>query len=314
MSSLIIAPIKLFPDNPKIKFMRLGNFGYVLSVIAIILTVVLLCTRGLNFGIDFTGGTLIEVRFEQVPDLSLLRKELEKTVPLEVTIQRFGSANDVLIRVGLDKTKTSQNDIVEAIKHKLSSVSQGGIQYRRTDVVGPKVGDELIKAGALALSLAIVCIGAYVWFRFEYQFSVGVSLALLHDAVLTLGFFSLTQLEFNLSSVAAVLTIVGYSVNDSVVVYDRIRENLRRFKKMKMADLIDLSLNETFSRTLLTSSTTLLAVIALVWFGGPVIRSFSMAMLFGIVIGTYSSIFVGGTLLLLFDFKRGETTEAVKQK
>jgi preprotein translocase SecF subunit len=296
--------LKLIPDTTNIKFAEKRVLCVSLSVIFIVASIVLYFTRGLNYGIDFEGGIMIEVQTEQTADLAQIRSALNSLDLGDVGIQTFGAPNDVLIRVekqsGGDE---AQQAAVTKIKAKLADVIPGTPDYRRTEVVGPKVSGELKRQGFLAMTLAILAMVVYVWFRFEWQFGVGTVLALIHDATLTIGFFSITRLEFNLSVVAAILTIVGYSMNDSVVVFDRIRENLRKYKKMGLVELINLSVNETLSRTIMTALTTLLALLALFFFGGEVIRAFSAAMLFGVFVGTYSSIYVGAPVLIWFNLR-----------
>lgn len=296
--------IRLVPDNTHIKFIGMRKFAYVFSLAAIILSIALFATRGLNFGIDFRGGTMIEVGAEQDIDIELMRGTLTGLGLGDVQIQNFGAANDVLIRIeqqqGGDEV---QQSVVDTVKAALAPVFPD-ISYRRVEVVGPKVSGELIEAGALAVILAVVAVLIYIWLRFEWQFSVGAVAALVHDVTLTIGVFAGLGLEFNLSIIAAILTIVGYSLNDTVVVYDRVRENLRKFKKKPLGDLLDQSMNETLARTTMTSLTTLIALAALYFLGGEVIRGFTFAMIWGIVIGTYSSIFVASPLLLAIGVKR----------
>jgi preprotein translocase subunit SecF len=296
--------LRLIPDDTKIHFAEYRAIWVSLSIICIVASIALYFTRGLNYGIDFEGGIMLEVKTEQTADLASIRSALESLKMGDVGIQNFGAPNDVLIRVekqpGGDK---AQEAAVSKIKTKLNEVIPGKPDYRRQVVVGPKVSGELKQQGFLAMSLAILAMVIYVWFRFEWQFGVGTVLALIHDATLTIGFFSITQLEFNLSVVAAILTIVGYSMNDSVVVFDRIRENLRKYKKMGLVELINLSVNETLTRTIMTSMTAFLATLALFFFGGEVIRAFSAAMLFGVVVGTYSSIYIGAPVLIWFNLR-----------
>jgi preprotein translocase subunit SecF len=292
-------PLKLFPAKTNIDFIGLRFVTFFVSMFFIIATIVLLATRGLNFGIDFTGGILIEAKFEQTVELPRMRDLLQKAELGEISLQTFGGENNILIRLGQSSTDEGERAIaVNKVKSILAENFSGGIDYRKVDYVGPKVGDELIKDGGIALLLTFGAIMLYIWVRFEWQFGVGAILALVHDTVATLGFFSITQLEFNLTSIAALLTIIGYSINDSVVIFDRIRENFRKFKKMPLPEIINLSTNETMSRTIMTASTTLVALVALVLVGGDVIRSFSLAALFGIAIGTYSSIYVASPVLI----------------
>jgi len=264
-----------------------------------------LVVLGLNFGIDFRGGTLIQVKTQGPANISVMRDAVGSLNLGDLALQEFGEEDEVLIRVERQVGDSEeQQAAVEVIKRALEDVIEGDIEYRRVEFVGPQVSSELVRAGALALGLALAAMLIYIWFRFEWQFSVGAVTALVHDVILTFGFFAITGLEFNLSIVAAILTIVGYSMNDTVVVYDRVRENLRKYKKMDLKELIDLSINDTLSRTTLTSVTTMLALVALAVVGGPVIAGFVLAMIWGVVIGTYSSIFVAAPVLLYLGVRR----------
>lgn len=296
--------LKLIPDSTNLKFLEKRWIAFFLSGFLMLATIVLLATRGLNYGIDFTGGILIDVKFEQEVEIGKMRSILKNENLGDVSLQTFGDPKNILIRVGGETaSQANKNLIIDTVKKALSTNFKGEIQYRKVDFVGPKVGGELIKSGALALILSFVAMMMYIWFRFEWQYGVGGILALIHDAFITLGFFSLTQLDFDLSSIAAILTIVGYSINDSVVIFDRIRDNLRKYKKMPMAELLNLSINQNLSRTVLTASTTVLSLIVLVFVGGEVIRSFSMATLFGIVFGVYSSIYISAPVLIYFKLR-----------
>ncbi|MEN8721707.1 MAG: protein translocase subunit SecF [Alphaproteobacteria bacterium] len=306
--------LRLVPQDTHVGFIGLRRIAYVISAIAIIASIALFGARGLNYGIDFQGGTLIEVGTEGPADIARMRSTLNGLGLGDVQIQEFGAANDVLIRVeqqaGGDEV---QQSVVDIVKDALNA-NFDGITYRRVEVVGPKVSSELIEAGALAVILAVVAVLIYIWLRFEWQFSVGAVVALVHDVVLTIGVFAGLGLEFNLSIIAAILTIVGYSLNDTVVVYDRVRENLRKYKKKPLHDLLDLSLNETLSRTVMTSVTTLLALSALYIFGGEVIRGFTFAMIWGVLVGTYSSIFVASPILLAIGVKRDWSKAAAEAR
>jgi len=278
--------------------------GFSVSLAMILLSLILLPTKGLNLGIDFSGGIVIEARLPQAADLGKMRDTLSGLKLGEISLQNFGSPEDVMIRIGHQAGgETAQMHAVERVKQAFADHIPGLIEYRKTDFVGPQVGEELIEKGVLSMLCAFAAIMAYVWFRFEWQYGIGALAALLHDAIITLGFFSLTGLEFNLTSIAALLTIICYSINDSVVIYDRIRGNIRKFKKMPMEEILDTSLNETLSRTLLTVTTTLLATLSLLLFGGEVIHSFSMAMFFGIIVGTYSSIYISAPLLIYLNLR-----------
>ncbi|MDA8654584.1 protein translocase subunit SecF [Alphaproteobacteria bacterium] len=295
--------IKLIPDNTSIRFMRIRVIAFTFSGLLILASIVSLFGQGLNFGIDFMGGTLIEAAQEDEIDISALRSRLNNLGVAQVQIQEFGTSNDVLIRISGQKNAVNAEEnlsTVAAIREEI----EGDFEIRRVEIVGPQVSGELIQAGLLAVSLAVISMLIYIWFRFEWQFSLGSVIALVHDVVLTLGIFSVLQIEFNISILAAILTIVGYSMNDTVVVYDRVREKLRKYKKMELTELLDLAINKTLSRTVMTSVTTLIALFSLYIFGGEVIRGFTFAMIFGIVVGTYSSIFVAAPILNIFGVKR----------
>ena len=297
--------LKLVPDKTYVPFMRLRRTAFGFSSLLGVLSIVLLVILGLNFGIDFRGGTLIQVKTQGPANISSMRGALGGLQLGDFALQEFGEADEVLIRVQRqDGDNADQQVAIELIKRALEATVDGDIEYRRVEFVGPQVSEELKRAGALALGIALGAMLLYIWFRFEWQFSVGAVTALVHDVILTFGFFAITGLEFNLSIVAAILTIVGYSMNDTVVVYDRVRENLRKYKKTDLKELIDLSINDTLSRTTLTSVTTLLALIALAVVGGPVIAGFVLAMIWGVVIGTYSSIFVAAPVLLYLGVRR----------
>jgi preprotein translocase subunit SecF len=291
----VLRPLIVIRRVPKIDFMRWHVFGFAFSGFLTVLTVVLYLTVGLNYGIDFLGGTLIEARVTTgSADLADMRAKLDALNRGEVTLQQFGSPSDVLIRMaqqpGGDRAQ------MEAVKQAQQALGPN-IEYRRIEVVGPTVGSELIRAGVLATVLALGAIMVYVWFRFEWQFGVGAMVSTLHDVITTIGLFAVLQLEFNLTTLAAILTIAGYSINDTVVIYDRVRESMRRHRSMPFRDLINLALNETLSRTILTVATTTLAVLSLLFLGGQVLRGFSIAMLWGMFIGTYSSLFIAAPLL-----------------
>ena len=294
--------LDFLPHDTKIPFISLRNMTLVGSAFFMVASLVLFFAQGLNYGIDFRGGTLIEVQTKDGPaDVGKLRDQLGDLGLGDVSIQEFGSPQDVLIRVEQQPGgEKAQQEVVSKIKGALGD----GVDYRRTEVVGPTVSEELKEQGTYAVLAAIFGVLLYIWFRFEWQFAVGAVVALVHDVVLTIGIFSLLGLEFNLPIVAALLTIVGYSLNDTVVVYDRIRENLRKYKKMALDELLNLSINQTLSRTILTSVTTLLALVSLFVFGTEVIKGFTFAMIWGVLIGTYSSIFIAAPLLLYFGVSR----------
>lgn len=297
--------IRIFPDNMSIDFLKHRYWGLVVSLVIIVGTFGLLLTKGLNFGIDFTGGMMIEVQVEPAPDLSVLRHDLNALELGSVSIQEFGSPNDILIRLpeqegGADAQKAAE----QSVRGVLDAMEDSNIEYRRVEFVGPQVGGELITAGFYAVLFSILGIMGYVSFRFEWQYGVAAIIALVHDVLAIIGFFALTQKQFDLATVAAILTIAGYSINDTVVIFDRVRENVRKYKKMPLYELCNKSLNETLSRTILTSVTTLLALAALWIFGGAVIQGFVDALIVGIVIGTYSTIFIALPKLLWLGVKR----------
>ena len=293
--------IQLIRPDTTIAFMPRRVIFFAFSAILIAVSLVITMTRGLNFGIDFKGGIMIEVQTPGPADLGEMRATLGGLGLGDVNLQDFGAPNDILIRIQQqDGGEEAQQAAVAAVKTALGN----GVEYRRTEFVGPKVSDELFLDGIYAVLAAMAAMLIYIWLRFEWQFGVGAVVALLHDVISTIGIFSLLGLEFNLSTVAAVLTIAGYSINDTVVVFDRVRENLRRYKAMPLSELFNLSINETLSRTLMTSGTTLIALIALYVLGGPIIRDFSFAMMWGIVIGTYSSICLAVPLLLYMAIER----------
>ncbi|WP_127523743.1 protein translocase subunit SecDF [Mesorhizobium sp. Z1-4] len=299
--------IKFVPDNTKIRFMRLRNVAFTVSSAIAILSAALFFTVQMNMGIDFRGGSLIEVQAKQeAAEIGDVRSRLEGLNLGEVQVQEFGSPKDLLIRIGAqDGGDSAEQSALLLVQNEL----EADYEFRRVEVVGPTISAELAQAGTIAVIAALFAMLVYIWLRFEWQFAVGAIVATLHDVVLVIGFYVVTGLEFNLSSIAAVLTVVGYSINDTVVVYDRIRENLRKFKKMPLPELIDLTVNQTLSRTTLTAATTLVALTALWLLGGEVIASFTLAMIVGVVIGTYSSIFIAGPLLILFKL-RPETFQA----
>ena len=275
------------------KFYKLFNF---LSLSLVIISILLLFLKGLNFGVDFKGGTLIELRAkDKNVNVTSLRQSLSKMNLGDFNVKKFGNENDFLIKI--EKKDTSGNAI-ESIKNDLTSSIGNSFNFRRVENVGPKVSAELLKSGVIAIALSLAAMLFYIWIRFEWQFSLGAILALFHDVVITLGLFSLFSLEINLSIVAAVLTIVGYSMNDTVVIYDRVRENLKKFSDVKIFDLTNISINETLSRTIITSFTTLLALISIYLFGGEILKGFSLAMIMGVIFGTYSSIYIANPILV----------------
>ena len=289
------------PANVNISFVPRRALFFALSAALVAASVALFLVKGLNYGIDFKGGIMIEVRLPGPADIGELRGKLGGLGLGEVALQEFGEPTDVLIRIQRQQgDEKAQQVAVEAAKAALGA----GVEYRRVEFVGPKVSEELLSDGVTAVLLAIGAMLIYIWFRFEWQFGMGAVIALLHDVITTIGIFSLLGMEFNLSTVAAVLTIAGYSINDTVVVYDRVRENLRKYKTMPLPALLNGAINQTLSRTLMTSVTTLLALLALFFLGGEVIRDFSFAMIWGVIVGTYSSICVAVPLLLNFNISR----------
>ena len=300
-------PIQLLTKVPTLPFMPLRTVGLAIAGIILAATAILVSIGHLNFGIDFRGGIMMEVRTTGPADLSAMRAKVGTAGVGEVALQGFGTPNDVLLRIARQEgDEAAQMAAVQKVRETLGA----GHEFRRVEVVGPKVGAELIEAGILATVLAILAIAIYVWARFEWQFAVGAMASTIHDVVATVGLFAVLDLEFNTSTVAAILLIAGYSINDTVVIYDRIRENLRKYKTMPFIELLNLSLNETLSRTILTGGTTFCALAALFLFGGEVIRDFAGAMLFGVVIGTFSSLFVATPLLTWFPPPRGSRDDA----
>ena len=275
------------------KFYKLFNL---ISLGLVIISILLLSFKGLNFGVDFKGGTLIELRSnDKSINVTSLRQSFSKMNLGDFNVKKFGNENDFLIKI---KKKDTSANAIEIIKKELTSSIGSSFNFRRVENVGPKVSAELLKSGVIAIALSLAAMLFYIWVRFEWQFSLGAILALFHDVIITLGLFSLFNLEINLSIVAAVLTIVGYSMNDTVVIYDRVRENLRKFSDIKIFDLTNISINETLSRTIITSVTTLLALVSIYLFGGEILKGFSLAMIMGVVFGTYSSIYIANPILV----------------
>lgn len=298
--------LRFVPHDTRIPFLRFHRATFGLSVAMVLLSLVLIAFKGLNFGIDFSGGILMEVKTPGPADLGRLRATLSGLGVGEVALQEFGSPDAVLIRVQRQEgDEKAQAAAVTKVKQALGAA----VQYRRTEFVGPKVGGELIEDAMLASVLAMVGIMAYIWFRYEWQYAINCIVALFHDCITTVGLFALVGWDFNLTIVAAVLTIAGFSVNDTVVIYDRIREELRRFKKMPLGELINMSINRTLSRTTMTSGLAFLSVFALFLFGGQVLRGFSIAMMWGIVVGTYSTIFVAAPMLIYMRLRRAQEDE-----
>lgn len=290
--------------DTNIDFMKFRKAGYALSIAMVVLSVVCIVFKGFNYGIDFSGGILIELKSPEKIDMEEVRKQLENVDLDDVNLQSIGEAGDeMMIRAQTRETdEKAQQEAINAIKDVLGS----GYEYRRVEAVGPQVGDELKKAGTIASIIAVLAISLYIWFRFEWQFALGAMIGLIHDLVTTLGLLSLFGFDFSLTTVAAILTLAGYSVNDTVVNYDRIRENLRKYKKMPQYELLNKSVNDIFSRTILTGLTTFFASVALFIFGGDTLRSFSFTIMWGVVVGTYSSIYVSSTMLNLFNLRANQ--------
>jgi preprotein translocase subunit SecF len=289
--------LRIVPDDTKFDFMRFRRISFPLSAVLSILAIFLYFNHGLNFGIDFVGGTLMEVQSKAGPaDLAKMRTTLSGLGVGEVQLQQFGAPSDVLIRLA---QQPGGEDAQQAAVEKVKAALGDTVEYRRLEVVGPRVSTEFLTSGTLGLMLAIVAILIYLWFRFEWQFALGAMIANVHDLVLTIGFMSVTQIDFDLTSIAALLTILGYSLNDTIVIYDRIREMLRRYKRLTMADLLNISVNATLSRSIITHVTVTLALLALFLFGGHAIHSFTATMMFGVVlVGTYTSIFIAAPILI----------------
>ncbi len=307
-----MALIRKLPIAPNLKVIPRRKIFFAVAILVVAASLIGLAVKGLNFGVDFRGGILMEVRTEGPADLADLRDRVGGLGLGEVTLQEFGQPTDVLINI--ERQQGDEAEQIAAIERVKAAIDDQVADYRRVEFVGPKVGEELKEAGILATVLALLAIAAYVWFRFEWQFALGALLALLHDVIGTIGFFALTGLEFNLASVAAVLTVAGYSINDTVVIADRVRENLRRFKKAPLTEVLNNSINETLSRTIITGLTTLIALTALSLFGGEVIRGFSLALVWGVIIGTYSSIGIAVPLLLYTGVRRSSIEETAEAK
>ena len=279
-----------------IQFNKLYKQLNITSIVLIVVSLFLLLVKGLNFGVDFKGGTLIEIRTDQsTSKISLIRDSFNQMNLGDVSVKNFGNKTDYIVK--FEKQNSNDPEFIDSIKKKLSS-SIGNVEFRRVENVGPKVSAELLRSGIIAIGLSLAAMLLYIWIRFEWQFSLGAILALFHDVILTLGIFSLFSLEINLSIVAAVLTIVGYSMNDTVVIFDRVRENLKKYSDIKIFELTNISINETLSRTIITSITTLLALSSIYLFGGEILKGFSLAMILGVIFGTYSSIYIANPILV----------------
>ena len=299
----MLKPIRFVPAGTNIRFVNKRGLAFTFSAIILLASVFCLTSLGLNFGIDFRGGILMEIRSSNAVNIPHIRDKLSNLGLGEVTIQEFGKETDALVRIQRqDGAEKEQMAAINKVKDRLGSE----FEYRRTEFVGPTVGKELKEAGIIAICLALLSILIYIWLRFEWQFSLGAIAALSHDIVSTVGLFALLQYEFNLATVAAILTIAGYSINDTVVVYDRVRENLRKYRQLELSEVFNMSINETLSRTTMTSVTTLLALFSIFFFGGAVLADFALAMIWGVCIGTYSSIFIAVPILLYVKLKRGD--------
>ncbi|MBE6448787.1 MAG: protein translocase subunit SecF [Alphaproteobacteria bacterium] len=300
----MINAFKWITRDTSINFMKARKFTYTLSAILVLLSVLSIMFKGLNYGIDFSGGILIELKSENKIDVEALRQRLANVNLDEINLQSIGEKGDevVLRAQAKDMNEKQQMAAVNQIKAELGNE----FEYRRIELVGPQVGDELKKAGIIASLLAVLAISAYIWFRFEWQFALGAMVGLLHDLLVTIGLLSLFGFDFSLTTIAAILTLAGYSVNDTVVTYDRIRENLRKYKKMSQYDLLNKSINDIFSRTILTGLTTLFASLSLLIWGGDTLRSFSFTIFWGVIIGTFSSIYISAVFLNLFDLRASQ--------
>ena len=298
---------KIISENPSVNFLGRRIIFFVFSAVLAISSIALFSVKGLNYGIDFTGGIMLEVKTEKPDQISIIRGRLSGLGLGSIELQEFGAPDDVLIRI----QRQPGGDAAQQVAVSSAKAAMGDIvtEYRRTELVGPKISDELFMNGVYAIASAILAILIYIWFRFEWQFGLGAVVALMHDVISTIGIFALLGFEFNLATVAAVLTIAGYSINDTVVVFDRVRENLRKYKVKPMDELLNQSANETLSRTVVTSLTTLLALLALYFLGGSVIRDFSFAMIWGVLIGTYSSVCLAVPLLLHMGVSRATADE-----
>ena len=284
-------------EKHNIPFNRFYKQFNLLSITLILISLVLLTFKGLNYGVDFKGGTLIELRsLDKTLSISDLRKSFNNLNLGDVTVKNFGKENDYVIK--FEKKQSIEENFIENIKIELANDIGNIFEFRRVESVGPKVSNELLKSGVIAIALSLGAMLIYIWIRFEWQFSLGAISAVFHDVVITLGFFSLLNFEINLSIVAAVLTIVGYSMNDTVVIFDRVRENLRKYADIKIFEITNISINETLSRTIITSVTTLLALLSIFIFGGAILKGFSFAMILGVIVGTYSSIYIANPILV----------------
>jgi len=300
-------------ENNKINFNKYFKLFNIFSISLVLLSIVLLLFKGLNYGVDFKGGTLIELRAtDKQITISQLRQSFLNMNLGDVSVKEFGKNNDFLIK--FEKKENNNPNLISEVKESLTKSIGSGFNFRRVENVGPKVSAELLNSGIIAIALSLVAMLLYIWIRFEWQFSLGAIFALFHDVILTLGIFSLFSLEINLSIVAAVLTIVGYSMNDTVVIFDRVRENLNKFSDIKIFDLTNISINETLSRTIITSVTTLLALVSIYIFGGEILKGFSLAMILGVIFGTYSSIYIANPILILLNVSQKTISKEEEDK
>jgi len=304
--------MKFLNRKTNIDFMSRSRIALIFSSILIVAAVISLSTRGLNFGLDFTGGTLIEVGYPIAPDTNEVRKNLENA-GFDSIVQTFGAANDIVVRIPPTGVEESSAELSTRVLAALSQGVEGEIEMRRVEFVGPQVGDELAEQGILAVIYAMVGVFLYVMFRFQWRFSVGAVAALFHDIMITMGVLSFVRIEFDLTVVAAILAVVGYSLNDTIVLFDRIRENFPRYRKRQPIEVVNTSINETLSRTLMTSTTTLMVLFALFYFGGEIIHGFAFTLITGVVIGTYSSIYVASTVLLKLGVSKYDLMEVEKE-
>jgi preprotein translocase subunit SecF len=304
--------MKFLNRKTNIDFMSQRKIALIVSAVLIVVSITSLSIRGLNFGLDFTGGTLIEVGYPSVPEISQVRGQLEQA-GLNSIVQTFGAATDIVVRIPPSESSESSAELSTRVLAALSQGVEGEIEMRRVEFVGPQVGDELTEQGILAVIYAMVGVFLYVMFRFQWRFSVGAVAALFHDITITMGVLSLVQIEFDLTVVAAILAVVGYSLNDTIVLFDRIRENFPRYRKRAPIEVVNTSINETLSRTLMTSTTTLIVLLALFFFGGEIIHGFAFTLIAGVLVGTYSSIYVASTALLMLGVSKYDLMEVEKE-
>jgi preprotein translocase subunit SecF len=304
--------MKFLNRKTTIDFMSRRNIALIFSAVLIVISIASLATRGLNFGLDFTGGTLIEVGYPSAPNTNEVRENLA-SAGFDSIVQTFGAATDIVVRIPPGEIEESSAELSTRVLAALSQGVEGEIEMRRVEFVGPQVGDELAEQGILAVIYAMVGVFLYVMFRFQWRFSVGAVAALFHDITISMGIISLVQIEFDLTVVAAILAVVGYSLNDTIVLFDRIRENFPRYRKRQPVEVVNTSINETLSRTLMTSTTTLLVLMALFYFGGEIIHGFAFTLIVGVLVGTYSSIYVASSALLMLKVSKYDLMEVEKE-